>query len=646
MKQRDFELPRRLLEIADNLPDELDSIVLDIQEDLTEDLVSSPEEEQNSISRTLKDQAENIDVILGALPEYNLEPHDLLLLAVLFKSTLENIRQLETVELIRKLYRDTNDILNNLLRVRQLVAKGILDIRGVETRQTAIKVVLYNDNKHEEPASRYSLVELMRSTLVFREDFLRHFLRDPSLLGTREEMPYETNREFLEGWFLFIAALSDLRSTLNYSVDEYRDTSDEEARLRDVWKEHSRRLELTTQRFPFQELAGEENLDETEQHLVLYLLREEMKDNSCSVQELVEFISENRFEQYQNQVYLEPQSKLITRGLVEVSGQGMLTSKRRNEVWLAPDISRRILSRKPQNDEEHIQSILRGETMFELVKPTRSLDEVILPGDLKRQLETACQRYHAGVDNKLREWGFDKSTRELRSGEQDEAPLLLLFSGPSGTGKTLSAEAFAHRLGRPLLRTDVSKIVSMWVGESEKGVTRLFYMFDKIVRRCDNPPVLLLNECDQFLGKRHLGKNGSVDRMYHQMQNLFLEGFERMRGIMIATTNLADSMDPAFSRRFQMKLEFPEPGYEERLALWALYLDNGAPQEKDIDAEELARKYSLTGGQIMVIVRNAAIEAATDSCSINQAMLVKYIKRELDGASRVDTGKLRAPIGY
>ncbi|MFQ6613078.1 MAG: ATP-binding protein, partial [Fidelibacterota bacterium] len=219
----------------------------------------------------------------------------------------------------------------------------------------------------------------------------------------------------------------------------------------------------------------------------------------------------------------------------------------------------------------------------------------------------------------------DKINKKLEPG------LLMLFYGSPGTGKTFAAGTIAHALGKKLLITDISRIQSKWVGESEKNVRRMFSVFERIVRRTDNPPVLLLNEADQFLSKRVGTMNTSVDVMYNTMQNLFLEAFERLKGVMIATTNLRDNLDLAFSRRFHLKLEFPFPGVKERSALWKLHLPETIPGSQNIEVTSLAKTYTLTGGQISIIVKNAATEAASRTGSfqkLNQKDLVKYCKIE------------------
>lgn len=233
----------------------------------------------------------------------------------------------------------------------------------------------------------------------------------------------------------------------------------------------------------------------------------------------------------------------------------------------------------------------------------------------------------------MQKWGlYNSISNEIGMNEDDDNPgFLLLFYGKSGTGKTFAAGSIGNHLGKSLLVTDMSKIQSKWVGESEKNVSRLFALFDKIVSKNDNPPVLLLNEADQFLSKRISNITSSVSAMHNTMQNLFLEGLERIRGIVIATTNNVINLDTAFSRRFHIKVEFPMPGRIERVKLWKLFLPKSIPGSDKIDIDALAEKYNLTGGQINVIVRNSATAAAARPRNrrLMQSDIIKYCDLEL-----------------
>jgi len=324
--------------------------------------------------------------------------------------------------------------------------------------------------------------------------------------------------------------------------------------------------------------------------------------------------------------------------LVELS-ENIFFHSRGGEIRISPDITRQVIMKTPVNDDERLTQILRGDDIFTLLNPAHTMDDLILPKEMKKTIRTSLAQYRDNVDYTLSSWGlFDGGAAvDGKINKKMEPGLLMLFYGSPGTGKTFAAGCIAKVLGKKLLVSDISRIQSKWVGESEKNVRRMFSVFERIVRRTENPPVLLLNEADQFLSKRVGTMNTSVDVMYNTMQNLFLEAFERLKGVMIATTNLRDNLDTAFSRRFHLKLDFPLPEKKERIALWKLHLPASIPGSQDVDVSSLSASYSLTGGQIAIIVKNAATEAASrkgQNRILKQVDLVKYC--EIESASMFD----------
>jgi SpoVK/Ycf46/Vps4 family AAA+-type ATPase len=155
----------------------------------------------------------------------------------------------------------------------------------------------------------------------------------------------------------------------------------------------------------------------------------------------------------------------------------------------------------------------------------------------------------------------------------------------------------------------------MYVGESEKNVRKIFDEYKELCTKTKTEPVLLLNEADQFLSNRVSGQISGSDKMHNQMQNIFLEQIERFEGILVATTNLLDSIDKAFSRRFNYKIEFLKPNLEQRKTLWEKLLPSELPLEKNFNVEKLA-KSSLTGGQIELVIKNTAYKLAIDDEAI------------------------------
>lgn len=180
-----------------------------------------------------------------------------------------------------------------------------------------------------------------------------------------------------------------------------------------------------------------------------------------------------------------------------------------------------------------------------------------------------------------------------------------LFYGSPGTGKTETVYQLARHTGRSILQVDVAKIKSCWVGESEKNIRELFSRYRRL---CDNMklvPILLFNEADAVLGIRQEGASKAVDKMENSLQNIILQEMENLNGIMIATTNLTNNLDKAFERRFLYKVRFEKPTSEAREKIWQSML----PGLTRPDAEMLANRFDLSGGEIENIARKQSVRA-------------------------------------
>lgn len=174
-----------------------------------------------------------------------------------------------------------------------------------------------------------------------------------------------------------------------------------------------------------------------------------------------------------------------------------------------------------------------------------------------------------------------------------------LFAGPSGTGKTFAAAVLAGDLGWPLYRVDLGRLVSKYVGETEKNLNRLFDAAHG--RRL----VLQFDEADSLFSKRGEVREAR-DRYANMEVSHLLARVEAHQGPCILTSNLRRNLDPAFARRFQVVVDFPRPDAAARTLLWRRLLPPGAPLAADLDADFLGAAVNLTGGSI----RNAALHAA------------------------------------
>jgi SpoVK/Ycf46/Vps4 family AAA+-type ATPase len=167
------------------------------------------------------------------------------------------------------------------------------------------------------------------------------------------------------------------------------------------------------------------------------------------------------------------------------------------------------------------------------------------------------------------------------------------------------------------------------VGESEKNVRSIFDTYRDLKDKTKTEPILLLNEADQFLGARTSEGMSGSEKMHNQMQNIFLEQIERFDGILIATTNLLENIDKAFSRRFNYKIEFVKPNIDQRLELWKKLLPESLPLEEGFDLSQLST-YSLTGGQIEMVIKNTAYKVAVeDEPVFKLSTFIEQIEKEI-----------------
>jgi len=184
-----------------------------------------------------------------------------------------------------------------------------------------------------------------------------------------------------------------------------------------------------------------------------------------------------------------------------------------------------------------------------------------------------------------------------------------LLHGVAGGGKTESVYQLARQSGRAIYMVDAASLKSCFVGESEKLVKGLFDQYDALVReyqdRGENVPILLFNECDAVMGKRMKGAERAVEKMENAVQNIILQAMENFKGIMIATSNLADSnLDNAFSRRFLIKVNFKKPEPKVKSMIWQTML----PDLSDGEALQLSEKFDFSGGEIDNVTRKLAID--------------------------------------
>lgn len=286
------------------------------------------------------------------------------------------------------------------------------------------------------------------------------------------------------------------------------------------------------------------------------------------------------------------------------------------------------------NTEEFQQPKKRG--LFEIITPRIKLDNIILEESVKNELLGAVDLTKA-VEI-MKEWGVKPN---LSSASFSSVKILLY--GPSGTGKTITAQALAGEAEAELFKVDASTLVSPWVGESSKNVRKVFREFYNYVQSSSRRVFLFMNEADQLLSARGFITQ-AADKEYNQMQNILLEELENFEGVFIATTNSPDLLDNAWNRRFNVKIKFDIPSYETRVKLWKIHLTDRMPLSSNIDIRKLA-EYELAGGSIANVVYNVARKVALREPArriISQEDFIEAIQQEL----RSHLGGKSSKVGF
>ncbi len=286
----------------------------------------------------------------------------------------------------------------------------------------------------------------------------------------------------------------------------------------------------------------------------------------------------------------------------------------------------RARSRGDLVNEEDVHTGLRStldvklSTLGVRVTWRQNWDDLVLPDDSLMEI----REFIARVRHRRRvyeEWGF---ARKMAKG----LGLSALFAGPPGTGKTMVAGIIADELALDLYQIDLSRIVSKYVGETEKNLAKVFDAAEA------GHAILLFDEADSLFAKRTEVKS-SVDRYANLEVNYLLQRMEQFNGITILTTNLDSSIDDAFRRRISFRVDFPFPEIEDREKLWQAMMPKQAQVADNIDWLVLATKYEFSGGYIRNAVLRAAFLAADDGVPISQVHLMRAANLEYAAMGKV-----------
>ena len=312
--------------------------------------------------------------------------------------------------------------------------------------------------------------------------------------------------------------------------------------------------------------------------------------------------------------HFAPEAPLSRHRLLQTSGDGEPLLAR--SLRVAPDLIELLLNTdKP--DATTLALKHRAATAMSTVTRRlpllQSWDDLVLPSDAAAQLRELCGQVEQR-QKVLGDWGFGAKLVFGRG-------VAALFSGPSGTGKTMAAGVVARQLGRELFRVDLSQVVSKYIGETEKNLGRVFDA------AADISAVLFFDEADALFGKRSEVKDAH-DRHANVEVGYLLQKMEEYEGLAILATNLRRNLDPAFFRRLNVVIEFPFPDEAQRLDLWRRMFPPQAPLASDVNFALLARELRLSGGHLRNIALAAASLAAAAGTPVGRDQILLAARRE------------------
>jgi SpoVK/Ycf46/Vps4 family AAA+-type ATPase len=513
------------------------------------------------------------------------------ILQLLTQKFLQSQEDIPVFELLQEIYGAENyEYLTHFGEVKTLLELGWITHHSF----TPIKI------------SELSVLELFNTPVALTSIFMK-LLEEGSLEMTLPEIkPYADHLEYLQDQFFRIELYQKMSIVRNSGNDHSLGINRIQNKLDLLEKRIDERIAQTSQDVVLDRFFKQKKLEPKEQVIFLALLKEEYSATEGNLREmntLIDLISFDDYERIKNRALLEDGARLINDDVIDYEEMLNPFGGISRAFYIVDEVLQSIMhpQKKKKASKLKLDMLIKEQEIFELIEPVTSLENVVLNTSTEKTLQNLMRQLDKEVITRLHQWGV----KDKKAGIDAR----IIFYGPPGTGKTLTAHSLSRSLKRQVLSFDCSKILSMYIGESEKNVRKIFDTYADLTKQTKTEPILLLNEADQFLASRSSGVGSSADQMHNQMQNIFLEQIEKFQGILIATTNLLENIDKAFSRRFNYKIEFKKPDKEQRLDLWKMMLPKHAPFEEGFNVEKLIH-HPLTGGQINLIVKNTAYNVA------------------------------------
>jgi hypothetical protein len=312
----------------------------------------------------------------------------------------------------------------------------------------------------------------------------------------------------------------------------------------------------------------------------------------------------DRFSYY---ALLANEGSLAAKKLAKVETSGRVEPVMSGRLSMDSDLLHYMLTGKQQQPE------FNDDFPAKIIRTKLDWEDVVLRNETRESLSEISDWIEHGA-TLLQSGGLGK---RLKPGYKS------LFYGPPGTGKTLTAALIGKSTGHDVYKIDLSMMVSKFIGETEKNLSKVFDLADS------KQWILFFDEADALFGKR-TEVSSSHDRFANQEVAYLLQRIEDHNGIVILASNLKDNIDQAFTRRFQSVIHFAMPGPEERFELWKQAFADDVPLDPAVDLRQIAQKYEIAGGVIMNVIRYATLKAIKKGDKlVSQSELEIGIRREL-----------------
>ena len=404
--------------------------------------------------------------------------------------------------------------------------------------------------------------------------------------------------DFIEKLFLLSEQVDDDKMTINNLLDTSETLIENHLHL------------------SFVENINKLKLDRKEAYLFYYLIWKTLTGNSdTDIEKSIEYVElrPSKRISFLQKFILPKKNKLLRNKLIHIEHQEFINNSRM-------ELSKKSLS---MLEEENIKLFFKQEE--------KKKDGQIRPKDIvkiKLFYNEKEEQQIALFQKALGKVNFKALQKRLREKHLPNG-ITALFYGFPGTGKTESVLQIAKQTGRAIMKVDISQTKSMWFGESEKIIKKIFTDYYKLKEREKVTPILFFNEADAIISKRQSVNSSNLAKTENTIQNIILEELEIFDGIFIATTNLISNMDSAFDRRFLFKVEFDKPNIEVKAKIWKVKLKRLPIR----DCKLLAERFDFSGGQINNIVRKAEMSEVINGTRTSTQDIIRFGKEEQFGKS-------------